>query len=439
MTRTTPGVSRRTILAGLGCSAIAPIALPRALAQSNQPAVLIAASGPVQLARSDDTHTAWRLSGTPEPLRFNSGSESRQLTVTNRLPAPLALSWRGLSGAATLEPLLHPPIPPGSSQSLLLPMSQAGTFLCEGRILGDTATEPFPACPVIISNPNDSVVDRDEVLLIEDWRIRPDGSVIGIGRDPSPPKGGYSINGGPGARLTAQPNDRLRIRLINASQRIGIAVQFTGIAIWVMAIDSQPSEPFLARDGRVILASGSRFDLMMDLTGSAGSKYDITLFDGHPPTTIGTIEIAGEATRPAPLPQPKALPQTAPPGQPDLRTAVRQTLAIGEDGSAAGCVAAKDFSARTRPLFSTAAGRTVVLALSNQGKAPQTVHLHGHHARLLDQMDDGWKPYWTDTVLVAGGRTERIAFRATNKGDWLVQLSGMTWMTPSFVGRYTVT
>jgi FtsP/CotA-like multicopper oxidase with cupredoxin domain len=48
------------------------------------------------------------------------------------------------------------------------------------------------------------------------------------------------------------------------------------------------------------------------------------------------------------------------------------------------------------------------------------VHVHGHHFRLLDRLDDGWKPYWLDT-LVVGGRTERVAFVADNPGRWLIQ------------------
>ena len=48
------------------------------------------------------------------------------------------------------------------------------------------------------------------------------------------------------------------------------------------------------------------------------------------------------------------------------------------------------------------------------------VHLHGHSVRLLDRLDDGWKPFWLDT-LVVGEQTERIAFVADNPGKWLIE------------------
>ena len=35
-------------------------------------------------------------------------------------------------------------------------------------------------------------------------------------------------------------------------------------------------------------------------------------------------------------------------------------------------------------------------------------------------MDDGWKPWWVDSVLVAPGETVRVAFIADTTGRWLV-------------------
>ncbi|MBN8957590.1 MAG: multicopper oxidase domain-containing protein, partial [Rhizobiales bacterium] len=37
-----------------------------------------------------------------------------------------------------------------------------------------------------------------------------------------------------------------------------------------------------------------------------------------------------------------------------------------------------------------------------------------------DSLDDGWKPFWLDTVLVAPEQTVRIAFVAENPGKWML-------------------
>jgi FtsP/CotA-like multicopper oxidase with cupredoxin domain len=60
------------------------------------------------------------------------------------------------------------------------------------------------------------------------------------------------------------------------------------------------------------------------------------------------------------------------------------------------------------------------LALRNPSGQPHVVHVHGHHFRLLDRLDDGWKPYWLDN-LVVGNDIERIAFVADNPGKWLIE------------------
>src|SRR5690606_2447895 len=72
------------------------------------------------------------------------------------------------------------------------------------------------------------------------------------------------------------------------------------------------------------------------------------------------------------------------------------------------------------PLFSVKRGRTVMLAFENRTAWPHAMHIHGHHFRLLDNLDDGWQPYWLDTLLIARGETGRIAFVADNPGKWMI-------------------
>jgi FtsP/CotA-like multicopper oxidase with cupredoxin domain len=71
-------------------------------------------------------------------------------------------------------------------------------------------------------------------------------------------------------------------------------------------------------------------------------------------------------------------------------------------------------------MFTVNRGRPVSLGIQKPSGGPHVVHLHGHHFRLLDRLDDGWKPYWLDT-LVIGEAGERIAFVADNPGRWLIE------------------
>ena len=73
-----------------------------------------------------------------------------------------------------------------------------------------------------------------------------------------------------------------------------------------------------------------------------------------------------------------------------------------------------------RRCFRSSAAAPVMLAFANNTAFPHAMHLHGHHFRLLDNLDDGWKPFWLDTVVVAPKDKARIAFVADNPGKWMI-------------------
>jgi FtsP/CotA-like multicopper oxidase with cupredoxin domain len=212
-----------------------------------------------------------------------------------------------------------------------------------------------------------------------------------------------------------------------------------------MAIDGQPAEPFVAREGRVALGPGNRVDLFVDCTLEPGASAPIVLHDTRAEVLLGRIVAeAGAPLRPAPLPDPKPLPANPLPARMDFRTAHRLEVPI-EGGAmsqmmmeamrAGREIPGHGIDPRARlwtmagqassghhgpPLFSVKRGRTVMLAFANRTAFPHGMHLHGHHFRLLDKLDDGWKPYWLDTVMVLPRETARIAFVADNPGKWMI-------------------
>ncbi len=78
------------------------------------------------------------------------------------------------------------------------------------------------------------------------------------------------------------------------------------------------------------------------------------------------------------------------------------------------------------------------MAITNPTAAPITFRLHGHHFRLLDRLDDGWKPFWLDTLLLTAGQTQRIAFAAEYGGRWLIEATPIDWAAPRLVRWYAV-
>jgi FtsP/CotA-like multicopper oxidase with cupredoxin domain len=288
---------------------------------------------------------------------------------------------------------------------------------------------------VVVAESEPVGVDRDEVLLVEEWRLRADATAAVPGTDPNETTVSYTLNGKPSLDVSARSNERLRLRFVNGSRRTVVAVKLEAVDVTVMAIDSQPAEPFLARNGAVVLAPGSRVDAFVDVTAQPGSQLKILLHDGRQARTIGLVIVSGEPpVRAAPLPPPSPLPSNGLPARLDLKDALRADIAL--NGPEWTVIA--NLAASPQPAFRVKAGRIVVLALTNRADLATVFRLHGHHFRLLDKLDDGWKPFWLDTLAIEPGQTQRIAFAAEHAGHWLIESVATDWAAPRFVRWYAV-
>ncbi len=204
-----------------------------------------------------------------------------------------------------------------------------------------------------------------------------------------------------------------------------------------MALDGQPAEPFPARNGAIVLAPGARADAFIDANIPPGSTSSILLHDGKEARPIARLVASEEPPfRDAPLPDAPPLQSNGLPAQLELKNALRFEVALG--GPQADWVIPAKFATTAPPAFRAKAGRTVVLALTNRADKPVVFHLHGHHFRLLDRLDDGWKPFWLDTLAIDSGQTQRIAFSAEYAGRWLIEAAATDWAAPRLLRWYSV-
>ncbi len=90
-------------------------------------------------------------------------------------------------------------------------------------------------------------------------------------------------------------------------------------------------------------------------------------------------------------------------------------------------------STHPAPLFKARSGESVALKLHNPTPHPFAFHLEAHSARLLDTLDDGWKPWWHDSLYIPPRDTVRIVFRAEKAGEYRLeaqQMDGEALQTP---------
>ena len=432
-------LDRRELVAGLGAAALSP-AMPRIVAAQGHPSLVLQAKAGVIALRPGEPNTPiWSLLGpTPERgISFKRGDEL-EITLGNELPVPAVLNWHGIDGVPAAEPLAaRAPLSAGAKETFAIPLRHAGTFMCDLRLLGDGQARPSAARALVVGEKEAVTVDRDEVFLVEDWRLRPNGTATAPGIDPKDTMALYTVNGLTTPDIPTRTNERLRFRFINGCQRNVIALKIEGHDVRVMALDSQPAEPFPARGGALVLAPGARVDAFIDATAPPGSTSAVLLHDGKEPRPIARLVASKEPPlRDAVLPAAPPLPSNGLPAQLDLKNASRFELTLG--GSQADWVTPASFASSAAPAFRAKAGRTVVLALTNRADIPEVFHLHGHHFRLLDRLDDGWKPFWLDTLAIEPGQTQRIAFAAEYAGRWLIETMATDWAAPRLVRWYSV-
>jgi FtsP/CotA-like multicopper oxidase with cupredoxin domain len=429
-------LTRREFVAGLGSTVLGPAI---AFAEGRAPLMLQAKADVIALRPGAPDTPIWSLGGSTSDsnLRFKRG-DALEVALANQLPVPAALNWRGLDGIPAAEPLIATtPLAPGANRTFAIPLRHAGTFLCDLRLIGDGQARPSSARALIVAESETIAVDRDEVFLIEDWMIRPDGTAMAPGVDPKDATPVYTINGRTMPDIPVRAHERLRLRFINGFQRHVIAVRLEDQEVRVMALDGQPSEPFPARNGALVLAPGARIDAFIDVAKPPGSSSAIFLHNGKDARPIARLVVSKDPpVRNAPLAVASPLPSNGLPAELDLRNAMRIDLTLG--GASADWVAPVAFTVSTRPAFKAKAGRTVVLTLVNRADIATVFHLHGHHFRLLDRLDDGWKPFWLDTLAIEAGQTQRIAFSAEFAGRWLMESTATDWTAPRLVRWYNV-
>ena len=211
-----------------------------------------------------------RTDGSSAILRFRQGEEI-DLILHNGLPAPLVLNWHGIDRVPSIEPLIvrragfagqnrsvFGPVTPGRYFSVRRPPPWRRPGAVLARVGPDRRGEQAGRGRPRRGHPDRGLAARRRGASD---RSRPRR------KDRSPAS---TVNGKPSLDLALRVNDRLRLRFINACQRNALHWN-QNLDVRIMAIDSQPAEPFLARDGRLVLAPGTRVDAFIDATAAAGT------------------------------------------------------------------------------------------------------------------------------------------------------------------------
>ena len=341
-------MSRRHLLAGAGV-VLTAMALPkRALAQAGDGyRILHARSGQAWLRGKNAAPTPiWGYDGmTPGPtLRIRQGDELK-VRLVNDLDQATVVHWHGLRLPNAMDGvpfLTQKPIAPGQSFDYHFVPPDAGTFWYHTHF-GSSEQLARGLYGVLIVEERDAPeVDRDLVLVIDDWRLQGDGTIqpsFGNFHDAmmAGRLGQYiTLNSEDTFAVPVKSNERLRLRIVNTANSRIFQFRIAQHAARVMAIDGQPCPPNVAPNGVLRLAPGNRVDLFLDATLKPGSHAPILVDD----LRGGELEIgrlvydAGPPLRDKPLAEPKPLPDNPVPAKFDIANALK--LDVPLDGGGMG-------------------------------------------------------------------------------------------------------
>ncbi|WP_029703338.1 multicopper oxidase domain-containing protein [Aurantimonas coralicida] len=443
-------ISRRSFL--LGSSAmLATTAIPRASAATRHR--LVAAVGQAQIVPETfaGPTPVWAFNGTaPGPVLRVRAGERLAVDVENCLDQPTSVHWHGIridNGMDGVPGLTQAAIAPGEQFSYEFVPPDPGTYWYHSHNRSWEQNARGLHGALIVDEPELwRGADRDLVLVLDDWRLARDGAIAdGFGQMMEWAHGGRigntpTVNGRLGSKIAVRPNERIRVRLINAANARIMEIAFAGLPVHLLALDGMPTT-IEALSGTIQLAPAQRADLLVDFAGADGDTIALSLQTRDGPFEMATFALQGEPVR-SRYADPVGLPQSGPAALPALSNAFRTELVTegGAMGSMQGAthqgrwMDMRELVSRSRvwsfngvagdmdqPLATVARGRPIVFTLRNQTRWPHAMHVHGHHFRVVSR--DGKpvaSPVLRDTELMMPDETIEIAFVADNPGKWLL-------------------
>jgi FtsP/CotA-like multicopper oxidase with cupredoxin domain len=428
--------------------AAASLSVPRAV-QARLQQDLVAGAARVRLAPFEYPKTeVWAYGGSVpgSVIRVPQGERVSRRFV-NELPQPSSIHWHGIRIENAMDGvagLTQKAVAPGADFLYDFAVPDAGTYwyhphnrsweqmargLCGALIVDEAEGAPE--------------VDRDEVLLIDDWRLTDQAQIaddFGAMHDWAHAGriGNWITVNGTGAwSREVERFSRIRLRLVNTANARIFALESRGLDGWVVALDGMPLER-PERLNRLTLAPAQRADLIVDVIADEGDEAMLVSFERDGGYAIAGFPVRGNA-RAARLADPAPLPPNPVPELGSLANARRAEILI-EGGAMGGMRGAmmggrmlgmREMAAAGKvwafngmadmpeaPLIEAMRGETICISMTNDTAWPHAMHLHGHHFRKIAA--DGAAGPLRDTLLMDRRETAKIAFVADNPGDWLM-------------------
>ncbi len=413
-------MNRRHFLASASALAILPVATFAA----QKPIRLKAQAVTQQILPSGDNATAMLgFNGSiPGPeLRLRAGA-SVSIDVENQLDEGTSVHWHGIRLENSMDgvPMLTQDIiNPSHTKTYSFVPPDEGTYWYHSHYISQEQVARGMMGALIVEDDTPPDVDHDITVLLSDWLMQEDGSLVDDYVDMhSVAHGGYMGNFARGflSQSQVKRGDRVRFRLINAATNRIFPISITGATGYVVALDGMALPAPRSLEG-LVLAPAQRADLIVDISEAVG--FDMVTRQGS--YRLADLEVKGinvvRQAGPILALSPPDLPLPSDPTQ--HLTLTMMGGAMGGRHKGDNIWALNDVSdLQPDPFGSFLRGETARITLVNDTAFPHGMHLHGHH--FYEIGDDGALGDLRDTTLVNAGDTRDIVCVFDNPGRWLL-------------------
>ena len=381
----------------------------------------------------------WAYNGSvPGPtLRVRLGDTVR-VRFKNDLPQATTVHWHGVRVPNAMDGVpgaTQPPVEPGGTFLYEFTPKDAGTFWFHPHLRSSEQVERGLYGLLIVEDAVSAPYDRDIAWVIDDFLLDEQGQIAEPFNTPHDlmHDGRWgnviTVNGSTKTALSLMGGQRVRLRLLNASNGRVYKPDFGSLNASVIAVDgTYLREPVPLSSLSFELAPGNRLDLDVSAPVQSGtSTQQIAVLDrflSARPNHLADIYIEGATTSPIAFASParahvphwsgfQAIPVTH-----EFRLNARRGGPLGiewtiDDKAFAG----HDHAA----MLSLTQGKFHRLRFVNDSYRLHPIHVHGMFFRLLSR--DGApvdEPFFRDTVLIHGKETIELGVVPLDQGHWMM-------------------
>ncbi|MFV0432340.1 MAG: multicopper oxidase family protein [Alphaproteobacteria bacterium] len=381
--------------------------------------------------------------GVDSEAIFLNKNDMLAVNFKNNLPKQSSsIHWHGLRVPNAMDGVpfvTQPPVISGGYFHYEFPIRDSGTYFYHPHFNSAEQVERGLKGIIVVKEDNPPIVDKEHILVLDDILLDEQGNpVADFNNEHDAYHGGrlgntFRLNGKAETKIDVLYGQRLRLRLICATNARIFKLGFNTDNAWLIAKDGQSvGKPVALKEQQILFGSGQRLDIIFDIPQD-GTKdsYSIDLIGAKSKASLVQFVAQGKSNSQNTNKAPVELEKNDLPFDISEKKAkvIDATLRGGMMGKVTRKMKSSDAfwsignkfmvgeaDQNMQPAWVFKQGKNYILRMDNQTFYDHPMHMHGHFFKVLNGDDKG---LWMDTVMVPAKQSIDILFRASEIGKWM--------------------